>query len=239
MILMLTMAGRYQRFTDEGYKVPKYLLPWKSHTVLWEILNQFDISLQYGPAEHFSNAYLIGNQRDQDFMPHVRDIMSEFGIMDNNLILLSDTSGQAESAYKGMENLPSNAPILIHNVDTVLYNRDLSKIEEHLKHALGYIDVFEAHNRDYSFVLVNENREVTDLAEKVVVSDLATSGLYGFQSVDLYRRYYEKFPCTYISAIYKNILMDEGLVVVGEKHLESDTIVLGTPAEYISASSRL
>ena len=77
------------------------------------------------------------------------------------------------------------------------------------------------------------------MAEKIVVSDLATSGLYGFQTVDLYRRLYERLPCLYISGMYKNLIEEKGLVVVGEKHLESDTVVLGTPSEYLAASARL
>ena len=38
MNLILTMAGKYSRFVNEGYKIPKYLLPWSNHTILSEIL---------------------------------------------------------------------------------------------------------------------------------------------------------------------------------------------------------
>jgi len=233
MILVLTMAGRYQRFTDEGYTLPKYLLPWKDRTILWTILSEL---LQ---NKVFSDVYLVGNHRDENFMPHVRIIMEYNGIPRKNLILIPDTTGQAQTAFLGIQDLNLFEPVVFANVDTILYNRDLTKIPPILNKVSGYIDVFEAHNKEYSFVLVNDNREVTDVAEKILVSDLATSGLYGFSSVGLYRTYFERYPCLYISSIYKNMIEDKGLVIVGEKHKESDTIVLGTPQEYIAASLRL
>lgn len=56
MDLFLTMAGEYSRFKNEGYQIPKFLLPWGHRTILSELLNQF---MDY----KFDNVYLIMHKR--------------------------------------------------------------------------------------------------------------------------------------------------------------------------------
>lgn len=237
MNLILTMAGKAKRFADEGYKTPKYLLPWGSRTILWTILAE----LKKGGA--FTDVFLVANHRDEAFMPHVRAIMKEHEINRANLVLVHDTKGQAETAMLGLEaalkagkNGPT--PVVFHNVDTVLYGRDVKQVAEALKKADGYVDVFGSNNRAYSYVLVDDKGKVREIAEKIVVSNLATSGFYGFASADLFKKHFDRATDVYISSVYKKIVAGGGSVVVSEKHKETDTVVLGTPTEYLSASLR-
>ena len=234
MILILTMAGRYQRFADEGYKTPKYLLPWGDRVILWSILHE----LKRG--DRFSDVFLIANQRDHNFMPHVRAILDDLDVPRGNLVLINDTKGQAETAALGLAAVekarPGNAgPIVFHNVDTILYGRDMGHAAAALREADGYIDVFGSNNKAYSYVLLGDDRRVDEIAEKIVVSDLATSGFYGFSSADTFRKHYAAADL-YISAVYKKLIASGGRVVAGTKHTEADTVVLGTPSEYINAS---
>jgi dTDP-glucose pyrophosphorylase len=235
VILILTMAGRYQRFADEGYKTPKYLLPWGERVILWTILSE----LRKG--DHFSDVFLIANQRDTNFMPHVRAILEDHGIPRDRLTLIGDTRGQAETAALGLAAVEkarpgAQAPVVFHNVDTILYRRDLKQVATSLKSVEGFIDVFGSNNRNYSYVLTDQKGMVCEIAEKIVVSDLATSGFYGFASADVFRKHYDRAADLYISAVYKRLIAAGGRVVIGPKHQESDTVVLGTPAEYINAS---
>jgi dTDP-glucose pyrophosphorylase len=235
VILILTMAGRQQRFADQGYKTPKYLLPWGDRTILWTILSEL------GRGGAFSQVFVVANHRDEAFMPHVRTILEDRGVSKSNLVLVGDTRGQAETALLGLEAAEKATkgavgPVVFHNVDTILYGRDLKKAGAALQRADGYIDVFGSNNREYSYVLVDEKGFVKEIAEKIVVSKLATSGLYGFSSGPLFREHYVPAEDVYISSVYKRIIARGGSVVVGEKHKEADTIVLSNPTEYIGAS---
>lgn len=234
MNLILTMAGKAKRFADEGYKTPKFLLPWGARTILWSILSE----LKKGSA--FDKIFLIANQRDEAFMPHVYAIMKEHEIPRAHLALIHDTKGQAETALLGLEHAAKNGatgPVVFHNVDTVLYGRDLKQVADALKKNDGYVDVFGSNNRAYSYVLI-ENGKVREIAEKIVVSNLATSGFYGFASAELFKKHFDRNSDVFISAVYKKLVAAGGTVVVGEKHKETDTVVLGTPTEYLSASLR-
>jgi len=229
--LFLTMAGRYTRFKDEGFQIPKYLLPWGDKSILSEIL--LNINLGF-----FDNVFLVGNSNDERFMPHVRSIMKSYNIPVGNLFLIDDTGGQAESAFVGINRVletldVSRDMLFFHNVDTVLYNRGFRDVNQLLSAHGGYVDVFRSNNHSYSYVVVDDG-VVSDIVEKVVVSDLATSGLYGFSSVDRFLGFYRKGD-VFISEVYRRMIGDGCSVVTGVVHSEKDTIVLGTPNEYLSS----
>jgi dTDP-glucose pyrophosphorylase len=235
MNLILTMAGQYQRFAREGYKIPKYLLPWGDRTILSAILYELN------KEKIFKNIYLVANQRDEAFLPHVYDVMRRQKVPLENLVVTHDTSGQVETAMVGINELSQiqnaeHAPVLFHNIDTILKNRNLLDISESLANNAGFIDVFNANNHSYSYVLVDEDKTVTDIAEKIVISNLATSGLYGFNSIETFRKFSSPRDI-YISSIYKRMIEGGEKIASGEEHKELDTIVLGTPLEYMNASS--
>ena len=234
MNLILTMAGKYSRFVIEGYKFPKYLLPWGHHTILSKILGEMT------KGNYFENVFLIANINDETYAPHVLQTMDAYQIPRENLHLISDTGGQAETAHVGIKffrKIKGNnqAPVVFHNIDTILYKRDFRVLIDKLSQYDGYIDVFNSNNHAHSYVLM-ENDRVAEIAEKIVISNHATSGLYGFKNAELFEKFYEPEVDIYISGIYDKMINAGLSIGVGELHNEHDTVVLGTPEEYINAS---
>ncbi len=237
MFLIVTMAGRYQRFLDEGFKSPKYLLPWGERTILAKILSELN------KDRVFQDVILVANKRDEAYMPHVRAVMEGNDIDLKNLILTHDTTGQVETTIIGIRALEklygeTDNPIVIHNIDTILLHRNFREIEASLEFNAGYIDIFGANNKDYSYVLIDETRKVTEIAEKIVVSDLATSGLYAFKNLCTFKKYATPDDI-FISSLFKRMIANGELIVSSERYSESETIVLGTPEEYMNASLTL
>lgn len=235
MILILTMAGRYTRFINEGYITPKYLLPWVDKTILSKLI--FEIK----KGDVFSDIFLIANKRDNTYMPHVRAIMRDYAIGIHNLYQIADTCGQAETAAVGLDLIGKNRgkiqeSIVFHNVDTILYKRDYWEVKTALQNNAGYIDVFRSNHHDYSYVIVDEKNIISGIEEKLVISDMATSGLYGFSSLEKFSEYYDIDEDIYISSIYKKMIAAGENVIIGKVYSPHDTIVLGTPEEYINAS---
>jgi UDP-N-acetylglucosamine diphosphorylase / glucose-1-phosphate thymidylyltransferase / UDP-N-acetylgalactosamine diphosphorylase / glucosamine-1-phosphate N-acetyltransferase / galactosamine-1-phosphate N-acetyltransferase len=233
MNLILTMAGRYSRFLNEGYRIPKYLLPWGNNSILSEIINNLN------KDKIFSNIFLIANNRDEIFLPHVRDIMRAHKIPVDNLIVISDTAGQAHTAKIAIEKIiqlfqVSDGAVCFHNIDTILYNRNLIKYPVILEDADGIIDIFESGNHNYSYVMEEEG-VVHQIAEKVLISSKATSGLYAFKNMEVFLNHYST-KTTYISEIYQKMISQNLRIQVSELYSENDTIVLGTPSEYLSSS---
>lgn len=227
MNLILTAAGKYSRFKEAGYNIPKYLLPIGNRSILSEILHH----LAHNPV--IENIYLIANYDDKPFFGHVKKIMEAHGISRENLIMMADTKGQAETAYKALKHINPKGAVLFHNIDTILYNRNLEAIAAELKECDGYIDVFRSQNHAYSYV-VEKDGVVSMISEKVLVSDLATSGLYGFRDAEEFTYHEDGF--SYISEVYKDMIKFGRKVRIGKVHDEKDTLVLGTPEDYFKYS---
>lgn len=233
MNLIITMAGRYSRFVDEGYRLPKYLLPWGDKSILNEII------LQLNKDSDFDKVYLIANKRDEIYMPHVKRIMKSIGISLENLFLIPDTNGQAETANIAITKICDrfgkiNGSIVFHNVDTILYNRNIKEINSYLDKSDGYIDIFESSNHSYSYVLI-ENRIVKSIAEKIVISNSASSGMYVFKDSGTFKKFYAQ-DMLFISDVFKHMIEKGVSVATSELYSENDTIVLGSPSEYLVRS---
>lgn len=243
MKLILTMAGKYNRFRANGWTIPKYLLPYGEGTILSKLLFHLIKSMVEKEDIVFSidNVFLVANKEDELWFGHVRKIMQSALVPTENLISISDTSGQAETAYLGlkeiMEQDKSDDCVLFHNVDTILYDRDIPYIGLQLAKGGGYVDTFHSNNKDYSYVMV-ENNMVRVISEKIVTTDIATSGLYGFASPLLFLNNYDKNDI-FVSDIYKRMLQRNIPIIAGPPYTEKNTIVLGTPEQYLKASAEL
>ena len=222
MNLIYTMAGQYARFKEEGFKIPKYLFPWGAKNILTASIDLM--------IDGFDEIFFIVNKGDSQYFNHLKMIMNEKGISQNNLIIISDTNSQNETAFKGLNQIGKKliGPIFFHNVDTFLVNRDFSSMKKSIQKNSGYIDVFSSNSHDYSYV-ISERGNVLQVAEKVLISEIASSGLYGFKDIDTYLKYYNP---GYIINMFSSMISDGFSVVHGDVHDEKDTIVLGTPKEY-------
>jgi len=236
MNFIFCMAGLYQRFRDQGYNVPKYLLPLQKNKTILEVILDNII-----PQYPFENVLLVANKRDAGQRDKLTDIMQSCNnLCKKNVIFIEDTLGQAETAYMGVKYLKNmfsknSSKVIFHNIDTILTNRDFYFINTALDKYDGFIDVFESNNPAYSYVKVNKDKIVINIAEKIVISNLATSGLYAFKSIDEYISYYEKTSFVgefYISSIYLAMIKSGKMLTVSHNTNKKSTIILGSPEEY-------
>ncbi len=232
MNLILTMAGKYSRFVNEGYKIPKYLLPWKNHTILSEILFSFTKS------NIFKNIFLVANKKDNDFMNQILHTMKHYNIQSKNLIFINDTKSQCETALisinKFSDKIPTKDPICFHNIDTILCERNFEQVYEYLAKHDGFIDIFTSNNHEFSYVL-KDQAFVRDIQEKILISSTASSGFYGFSNVNMF---VENYKNDYFSSVYRNMISNGKKTICGNLHDENDTLVLGTPKDYFDLSAK-
>ena len=249
MDLVICMAGQNTRFHDVGVDIPKYLLPIEGKSVIQLILSNL---LDTGA---FSQIHLVAHERDIYFKELLIQSLADFSVGHNQVHYIGETKGQAETASLAIRLInsinPEN-PVVFHNADTVLYNRDYSKFRSDLNSGIGVIDVFEAQSPAYSYVVIQDEL-VVDIAEKSVISNWATSGLYGFSSSATYETYFQDLQKNqyalkdlkreiYISDVVK-VMIQEGYkfkpYASDKAQPDARTVVLGSPAEYNSAVSNL
>lgn len=238
MNLVLTMAGKYQRFRLFGNRVPKYLMPLGKFTVLWHVINEIKRS---SPN---IQVFLLANKEDRDFFPVLTAILSDFSVDPTNLAFIDDTNSQLETAvtinnsFQG-RFLNNHEPIVFGNIDTITKSRSsffvrLSDLEKNE----GLIDSFKGSSHQYSYVKTVQGDAVDLIADGSRVSDKACSGLYGFGSADFFSFEAKKVLREQRVANFTNLyasLIERGFSSYVQHNPDArDTIVLGTPEEYIT-----
>ncbi len=238
--LIITAAGKASRFHDVGYDQPKYLLPWiNSNSVLKNIIDE----LVYSNLINY--VLVIVNKREQFFENKIRNDLPN-GI-NSKILFVRDTMGQAHTTLLGVEELirigRGDDNIIVHNSDTILKNRDISKLINFPKEekVIGYIDTFQSDNRQYSYILESRGF-LKRFLEKETISPLASSGLITFKSANLFLEIYNNYSndIDNTSEVYMSKFIDcssqtGDLYKVNYNPDISNTIVLGTPEEYCIA----
>ena len=239
MDLVICMAGKNTRFHDLGYDIPKYLLPFPKTSVIHNIIKSLD------SQKVFDRIFLIAHERDIHFKPELLASLDALGINHSNLFYVGETDGQAETAYLATKLIEQekDSQIVIHNADTILFDRDVTFIEGQLFSNCGYVDTFYSDSENYSYVELSGDN-VIEIVEKKVISPHATSGLYGFTSLHEYQKFYLEYKNgleggfaseIYISDVIKFMISKGKTFKTKLQTLNQNTIVLGSPKEYIEA----
>lgn len=234
MNLILTMAGKYERFRLFGNKVPKYLMPLGSRTVLWHVIDKLvDPNIEL-------NVFLIANERDLEFEPIVKSIMQELGISADNIKYIKDTHSQLETAIMASNFVNENCDdgIVFTNIDTILSNRsDYFRKLAKLSKFDGIIDTFEGDSHEYSYAQI-EDEKVIKIVDKLPISNNACSGLYGFGSASTFfikaKKLFSKNKESGFTELLNKYIEGPEVVYYHKNDYRNDTIVLGTPEEYIT-----
>ena len=229
--IVITMAGRGQRFIEAGYKVPKYEISARGRSLFdWSISSLANF---FGPESRVLFVCLKENRSG----PFLRDHLSRLPIGDARILELDAvTDGQATSAYRSKALWLMDAPLLIYNIDTYI---DPNRLAPKLIKAgsAGWMPCARLSGDQWSFVALGEDGWAVDVAEKTRISDYASLGLYWFARASDFLAAYEADAEggqpegeRYVAPLYKHLLRKGGKVSISL--LPAGSIgVLGTPRE--------
>ncbi|MFT4034546.1 MAG: glycosyltransferase family 2 protein [Patulibacter sp.] len=232
--VLITMAGRGQRFRDAGHDRPKYEIEVHGRTLFrWSLESLaawFD-----GPCD----LVLVAREEDHagDF---ARRQTRAAGWPEPTLVELSHTTdGQATTAMLAQEAIRDHAaPLTIYNIDTHVTPRAMTPAAAS---GAGWIPCFRAGGDHWSFAAVGDDGRVTEVREKVRISPFATLGLYWFDSferyADLYARHFEaggeEAGERYIAPMYNRLIADGAAVTISDIPVDA-VVPLGTPTEVLT-----
>lgn len=172
MNIVVTMAGRGQRFVDAGFAVPKPLIPVNGQPM-------YALVTRCLPLDAASRLVFVCLEDHLEAFPLRRDIRARFGESAVVVSLDSVTAGQAVTAWSARDELDLRRPILIHNADT-LFRSDLLAVRNRYPRASGILGVFQVEGDHWSFARVDADDRVVETAEKQRIAPLASTGLYYF-----------------------------------------------------------
>lgn len=201
------MAGRGARFQRAGYAMPKPLIPVRGRPMIqWmveglQLKGDFIFIVQ---KDHYDNYALEQALR----------------LIDSNCKIIcidTVTEGAACTTLLARELVNTEVPLVIADSDHHLEwdsNKFMDLVADTTADA--YTLVFKASSDKHSYVRVDEKNNVIEVAEKKVISDLATCGVHYWKKGSDYVTYAEQMIGKnirtnnefYICPVYNEALLD-------------------------------
>jgi len=181
--VLIPMAGAGSRFFQAGYTFPKPLIEVQGKPMIQKVVENLNIEANY--------IFLVQKEHYEKY--HLQYLLQL--IAPGCKIVLVDglTKGAACTTLLAKEYIDNDNPLMIANSDQILdwnanevmYAFSADKID-------GGIVTFEASHPKWSFASLDEDGFVSQVAEKLVISNLATVGVYYWKHGADYVKYVEQ-----------------------------------------------
>ena len=235
-MIVIPMLGKSSRFFSAGYKEPKYKLPLNGGSVFSHSVSSFKRYFNCKP-------FLFLVRSDFNAAKFVSENAIELGIRDFRIIEFSEnTEGQADTVLQGTRDYGDDEPLIIFNIDTIRHDFIAPSDQEF---ADGFLEVFQGHGNNWSFVERDKGGRVIRTAEKSRISIHCSNGMYGFRRLRDYREAFRRSSDSiliengevYVAPLY-NDLIRRGLDIRCIELPCSAISLCGTPDEYQSLISQ-
>jgi capsule biosynthesis phosphatase len=228
MNIIIPIGGIGQRFQDEGYLMPKPLISVLGKTMIYRVIDNLNLNEE-------DTIYIVYNNQLKEF--NFENLVKFYFPKKNIKFISLDhvTKGASETILYGLNEMPVKElekEFLVLDCDT-FYEEDI--LEQYRKsdnkNIIFYFEDKQI-NPIFSYIKLDSNGWVTDIKEKVKISDWANTGAYGFHTGRTLKQYIEKLSGisteTYTSYIYQEMLKDN-LVIKGQQ--VSKFSCVGTPLQ--------
>lgn len=175
MNILIPMAGNGQRFVDAGYAEPKPFIDVLGKPMIERVVENL------GGPDAGNYIFVV---RDAAAMHRVQTIVRYCDVV----IAHDMTAGAACTALLAREFIDNNEPLLIANCDQIVEHErpgwpGRSYVPD------GAILTFHSEHPKWSYAAVDEEGWVHGVAEKQVISDRATCGIYWYRRGSDFVRY--------------------------------------------------
>jgi len=229
MNIIIPLGGKGERFINEGYTNPKAMIKIFEKTMIEYVLD----NLNYNKEDEI---FIIYNKKldDYDFYNFIHTKYHHI-----KMFSIDDTRGAVETLYEGfrqiLETSNYHKKTLLLDCDTFYTDDIISKFRKTNNNACFYTK-----NNDpepiYSYIQINDEGNITEIKEKIKISDNANTGCYAFRDINELNNYCkfvldnnitfnnEPYTSCVISEMIKNGATFEGLELNDDYYFS-----LGTP----------
>jgi beta-phosphoglucomutase-like phosphatase (HAD superfamily)/dTDP-glucose pyrophosphorylase len=180
--ILIPMAGSGSRFFKAGYKDPKPLIDVDGKPMIQRVVENIQIPGNYifiVQSEHYKKYNL--NPAFTQLVPGCKIIQVD-GV----------TDGAARTALLAKQYIDNEKPLIIANSDQLL-DWDSSEFMSQLLEigSDGNMALFLANEDKWSYAKIKNNR-IIEVAEKIAISNNASTGIYGWAKGSDYVKYAEQ-----------------------------------------------
>ena len=228
--IVVPMAGRGSRFTEQGYTDSKPFIDVNGKPMIQRVIENLNI-------EFDSNYEFVIICLQEDFDKYDFRIFDDIiGHTEYKVICLEDvTEGAAQTLLEAKDIIDNDTPMLSFNTDQMI-DYDIGTWN-HFSQYDGGIPCFWGDSEDWSYAKCGTDGFVTEVAEKKVISNDATAGYYywteGRDFVKYAEQMIEENSRTngefYVAPVYNWAIKDGKKIVISQV---DKVYELGTP-EYL------
>lgn len=187
MTVLIPMAGAGNRFAQVGYKRPKPLIDVLGQPMIKQVVDSLNVKARY--------VFIV---QKKHYEKYNLDVVLPLIVPGCHIVQVDGvTEGAACTSLLAKEYIDNDQPLMIVNSDQYIEwdaNKTMYKIQE--QNWDGAILTFKANEPKWSYCRVDESGSVVEVAEKRVISDDATVGVYywkhGYQYVNYAKQMIEK-----------------------------------------------
>lgn len=170
MNVLIPMAGAGKRFLDAGYILPKPFIPIYKKPMVQSVIENLNID-----GKHIfiiQKSHSVGN--DLEIFLNSLKPNCEVIIVDEL------TEGPACTALLAAKFIDNDDSLVIVNCDQMMHDFDINKLLEFCdkNQADGILGAFISSSKKNSYMKIDPQGEVTEIKEKIVISNIATNGLH-------------------------------------------------------------
>ncbi len=207
MNIVIPMAGAGSRFAEAGYTFPKPLIEVNGKPMIQMVVDNLNIEANF--------IYIVRKEHYDQY--HLHSLLNM--LTPNCKIVIVDqvTEGAACTTLLAKQYIDNDNPLLIANSDQYV-----EWTSGEFYHSLnsdsvdGSILTFENLHPKWSYVKTDEYGNVTEVAEKTVISNQATVGIYYYSKGNDYVKYADQMIAAndrfnnefYVSKIYNYAIAD-------------------------------
>ena len=168
--IVIPMAGLGSRFANVGYKLPKPLIDVNGKPMIQVVVENMNINAHY--------IFIAMKKHVEEY--DVENTIKEVTCGNYTIHTIDElTEGSACTVLKVRDIIDNDNPMMLANSDQYL-EWDPYEFLVGTQGVDGLISCFEADHPKWSYAKTDSNGKVTEVAEKKVISNLATTGLYYF-----------------------------------------------------------
>jgi dTDP-glucose pyrophosphorylase len=173
MKIIVPMAGRGSRFASTGFLGPKPLLSVAGKPM-------FSWALKSLTGIEYSRIVFIALEEHEEKWGITKQLKDQVGPQASVVLLPEVTEGQLCTVLAAREHISDNEDFVIASSDTYVVSDLGSAILKRTGNCRGIISVADMPGDRWSFVRVDATGDVIEVAEKVRISNYASTGLYYF-----------------------------------------------------------
>lgn len=228
--LLIPMAGAGSRFAEAGYEQPKPMIEVNGNPMIQSVIYSLNMNGNF--------VFIVQQKHSEDydlpiFLKNLSPLANSVTVVEINGL----TNGAASTTLLAEHSIDNESPLVICNSDQIVEwdSRQFLKYagDNNLD---GCIAVFESDEPRWSYALVGDDGLVSEVAEKQVISNTATVGIYYWKHGSDYVKYAKQMIENdvrvngefYVCPVYNEAIADGKKIGV---YKVDKMISLGTPED--------